>query len=156
MDISFSPRLFTTMPRSGSGAAEATRSCTSSWLSGRTSSSSRRSTRSHSPRFKICRHFYIFPGNFSLSRILSIGRPRRLRQPGVVHLHGVAPRGAADVGVPEHEHVDVEPPGDEGEREEGEVDLNCLVKGGLLALNHEKDLIRTLLKNQLFFRNLSM
>ena len=68
-----------------------------------------------------------------------------------MHLHGVAPRGAADVGVPEHEHVDVEPPGDEGEREEGEVNLNCLAKGGLIALNHEKDLIRTLLKKSAIF-----
>ena len=81
-----------------------------------------------------------FHGNLSLSRVLSTDRARRLRQPSVVHLHGMAPRGAADVGVPEHEHVDVEPPGDEGEREEGEVNLNCLVKGGLIALNHEKDL----------------
>ena len=57
----------------------------------------------------------------SSSRIFPTDGARRLRQPCVVRVHGVAPRGAADAGVPEHEHVDVEPPGHEGEREESQV-----------------------------------
>ena len=123
--LSPSTRLFTTMPKSGSGSAGATRACTSSWPSGQTSSSSRRSTPSPSPRFESSRQLSC--SNFQLSRILLTDRARRLRQPGVVRLPGVAPRGAAHAGLPEHEHVDVEPPGHEGEREEGQVKSEYLV-----------------------------